>query len=49
VTCPQCGKFKISRSSEIEIARKAPEQKRAILENAKKQAAPGELPFIRNI
>jgi hypothetical protein len=48
IDCPDCGRFRISGTA-LQIFRDFEDQdeKRAALEAAKRETAPGELPFIR--
>jgi len=46
VTCDTCGQFQISDSGEAAIKRLSSEDRRAKLEEARKLAGPGEIPYL---
>ena len=49
IRCPECGDYLISNSADVEFENLSPEQRRAELDRAKKEARPGQKPLIANI
>ena len=46
VTCDTCGQFQISDTGEAALKRLSSEDRRAKLEEARKLAGPGEIPYL---
>jgi uncharacterized Zn finger protein (UPF0148 family) len=46
VECPQCGKFKISGTWEEVLKNRDLESRQAKLQEAKRRASPGEVPYL---
>ena len=46
ISCPKCGRFGISATALRIMGLLAPEERRGKLEDARKQAQPGQIPLI---